>query len=237
MSGHFKTMHIVAGLCLALLLGCGRSNRLVIYADPWLSPFADQAIAAFAAEHPEMEIESRFLSSEVIVQRLRFGQPMDVFLCFRPEIMAEKGLGDAVGSQYPFADVDLVLAETVPARRQEELGADSCIVVAASGRPLRRFTEEWTSLPGDSCLLFADFCRQTQDYLLRGWAAGGFVPGFFVRQHPDRLRIVKQGPKFPGALAALRLKEARNPIQADLFMDFLRSEKCKMLLAAENIYP
>jgi DNA-binding transcriptional LysR family regulator len=237
MSLRIKSIHFAIAAFMAMLLGCGRSDRLVVFADPWLTPFAEKALATFGEEHPDMEIEMRSLSSEVIVQHLHFGQPMDVFLCFRPQIMKESGLGGAIGGQYPLGKVDLVLVETLPGQRNRELGADSCIVVAASGRPLRQLTEEWRGLPQDTCLLYADFCRQTQDYLLRGWVAGGFVPGFFARQHADRLRVVKEGPTFEGALMAIRLAEAPHTSQANLFMDFLRSEKCKTLLAGENINP
>jgi hypothetical protein len=72
-------------LILLLLQSCTSQNRLVVYADPWLGEFADSLVAEYQSNHPATEIQLKKLSTEVIVQHLRYGQPIDVVLAFGSE--------------------------------------------------------------------------------------------------------------------------------------------------------
>ncbi|HHG84992.1 MAG TPA: hypothetical protein ENJ82_09630 [Bacteroidetes bacterium] len=225
-------------LVLLLLAGCGGRERLVVYADPWLGGFAEAVVAAYAAEAPEVEVELHLLSSELVAQHLHFGQPMDVFLCFRPEIMREMGLSGEIASEVALGGIRLVLAGVAADRLNPSLGGTVCTVIAASDRPLRRFTESWPlAQESNSCILYSNFYRQTRDYLIRGWAGQGFVPDFFVRQYPNVLTVKIQGPNFPSALVGFRLRNAPNPNSADKFMQLLHSEKSQSFLAEEKIIP
>ncbi|MEM0998761.1 MAG: hypothetical protein AAGN35_17005 [Bacteroidota bacterium] len=220
---------------LVWLGGCAESNRLVVYADPWLGEFPARALAAFSAEQPATQVELRILSSEVVAQRLHYGDPIDIFLCFRPEIMRERGLSRQIAAEMVLADLDLVVVAPRVEIRQPKLGAINCQSLPADGRPLQRYIADWSDAPEDSCTVTADFCRQTQDYLLRGWTGRGILPGFFARRHADRLEILRAGPSYSGAFTALKISETPHRSPAVDFMKFLATKKCQSLLAEENI--
>lgn len=220
-----------------LVWGCQSPPRLVVYADPWLGGFAEKVCADFQDKNPEVQVELKQRSSEFVAQNLYFGQPMDVFLCFRPAIVHEKGLAGSIASEVALGNMQLVLAEVRSEYVQVGLGGDSCLVMAASDRPLRTYAEEWEPRSALACRVYGDFYRQVRDYLLRGWVRQGIVPDLLVRQNPDRLMVKEEGPTFPGAFVAFRLRHAPNPKQADKFSDYLRSEKSYSLLAGESFIP
>lgn len=223
-----------------LLGGCASGERLVVYADPWLSDYASEIIAHYKSVHPNVRVHYRALSTEVILQHLRYGQPVDVVLAFgadlydRPEL-----LGHSV-RRIDLADGRI---HHVRSRNQAQVAAlktQGCQVLAASDRPLRRYAERYfPSLRGSSpdCRVYAGFQRQTRDYLLRGWVPEGYVPAVLSRAAPEQLEVLEQGPAITAAYSAHLLQNAPNPTTAADFFDLLMSEKSKQLLADKHFNP
>ncbi|MEM7039182.1 MAG: hypothetical protein AAF570_19555 [Bacteroidota bacterium] len=226
-------------LWLGLFSSCSKQNQLVVYADPWLGEFAREALDSFQVTHPAADIHLRELSTEVIVQHLHFGQPIDVVLGFgMPEVLekrAKKGKDIEFAQEKALANTRIVEVVRGKMPQQTQFDSEGCVIVAASDRPLRHFTEAWMGALKDSCILYADFYTQTRDYLLRGWGSRGFVPEVLARKHANLLKVRTRGPVLPAAFSAYLPASPAHPSMASAFFDFLGHEKTKELLAKMHL--
>jgi ABC-type molybdate transport system substrate-binding protein len=229
----------ILGVVLLACLGCHNPQRLTVYADPWLAEFAETSLAEFQVSHPEVEVVLKERSSEVIVQHIHFGQPVDVFLCFDEAGIQQPDFRAKIETSIPLADTRIVRVMGTGKPIQRQLKTEGCTMVEASDRPTRRLAER--HFPGffvsDSCRIVANFQSQAQDYLLRGWTIQGFVPQHFARQNGAMFSIRAQSPLITKAFSALRLKNAGNPTVADQYMKFLTEEKTKKMLGDLNFLP
>ncbi|MBP6640935.1 MAG: substrate-binding domain-containing protein [Bacteroidia bacterium] len=234
----------IAAFCLAIvfLVGCANQNRLVVYADPWLAEFADSLVAQFQAAHPETDIQLKVLSSEVIVQHIRFGQPVDVFLCFGCEWYQQADFRKQIAVESTMASSQVVLIsrkDSLPTAQQRTMQTENAVMVEASDRPMRLYTDQTTwanAIPKDR-LLYANFQRQATDYLLRGWVAKGFLPVHFARQHAAGFQIEQQGPLITNAFTSILMQNAPHKPLAEDFFALANSEKSKAILAHLRFLP
>ena len=216
-----------------LFVSCQSQQRLTVYADPWLGDYTKELVQEWQAGHPEVQVDLRLLSSEVIAQHLHYGQPIDLVFAFGMEIFEEKGI--EVAGSVPLADTRIVEVVRGETAQQAAFGTEECVVVAASDRPLRRYTEAWGQHRDAPCAVYADFYRQTRDYLVRGWVPKGYVPEVLARQYPEFLTIKAKGPIIPEAFTAFVPKDARHSEVASVVLHFTTSEKSKELLAKMHL--
>jgi ABC-type molybdate transport system substrate-binding protein len=232
-----KLLWAAAVLLGALLSACERP--VVVYADPWLGGYAEQMRKAFVQQHPEYPVELKLLSSEVIAWHVRYGQPVDVYLCMGPEWLDSTGIQDQVAERFVLAQECMALAEVVGADQTAYFKTEGCVALEATHRPGRRWTEAWlqrtdtVALP--DCRVYADFQGQMASELLNGWVRRAFVPASFVARHPKRLTTLAQGPVHPAGYTAFRLKNGQQGAGAALFFDFLKQEKSLKVLAKEQL--
>lgn len=228
-SERFSWFFCFCGLLALHCTGCGRDPGLVVYADPWCGDYAAAVVAAFEEAHPDTEVELRVLSTEVILQHLHFGQPIDVAIVLDSSLVGERGLDGEVLAWRHLADADLYRVRRKGPLNAGITGAGG-LVVEATGRPLRTWSERWLDLEGES-LLVANFYKQARDYVLRGWGEEGVVLGSMVREYaPKTLEVKASGPAIPGGFMACQLKMGRDAAVAGAFMAFLDSEKSRELL-------
>lgn len=221
----FFIFWLLAGL---VFLSCGDSKRLVVYADPWCGDYAQAVVDAFQNQEEECEVELRILSSEVIAQHLHFGQAVDVALLLDSSLLGEKRLRGNLAEEIPLAEAKLVRVERKGSLNPGVPGAGG-LVVEASGRPVRRWTDRWLG-KNEEKLLVGNFYKQTRDYLLRGWGGEGIVLASLAAEYPNVLEVKAQGPDLPGGFRACRFSDSINEDAAVKFLDFLASEKSIELL-------
>lgn len=230
----------MAWLIAMACMGCANRDQLVVYADPWLEDYALVMVEEFRATHPQTDVDLKVLSSEVVVQHLHFGQPIDVFLCFGRNWIGVRQ--DWVGEELALSGTRVV--EVGPrnpglVRKQDALGGSGCIVIEASDRPLRHLSDMWMRLDSaeHGCTLIANFQRQMEDYLLRGWVSYGLVPEHFARADSARLVRYSQGAWFPGVFTGVLVHDAPHPGLAREFFEQLGSEKSKETLGRLGYLP
>jgi hypothetical protein len=227
---------------LALLAGCGNKNRLVVYADPWLSEYAQRVTAVFQIAHPETEIQLKLISTEVIVQHIRYGQPIDVILCMGSELYTQQDFRDEIAVETVLAPsqvVQLVQAGQDFQTKQEAMGTRYCTMMEASDRPMRQYVEQWEqgAVAQRSCTIIANFQRQAMDYMLRGWVPTGYMPIHFASAHPNQFRQLARGPLIPNAFTGILLRNAPHQALASAYFASLTSEKSIKLLGELKFLP
>jgi ABC-type molybdate transport system substrate-binding protein len=228
--------------CMILTFGCANQDRLVVYADPWLAEFADSLCQEFKVQHPETEIHLKALSSEVIAQHIRFGQPVDVFLCFGSEWLQQPEFRSKVGDEVTLAGsqvVELVARDSLFASKRRSMRSEGYSMMEASDRPMRRYIHQagYEAKNPASSILIANFQQQAEDYLVRGWVAGGYMPLHFANVHADRFEIVRRGPVIPNAFTAILLSNAPQPALAKSFFMLTTSEKSIGVLGKLGFLP
>lgn len=229
-------------LILLLLQSCTSQNRLVVYADPWLGEFADSLVAEYQSNHPATEIQLKKLSTEVIVQHLRYGQPIDVVLAFGSEWYPQPDFRTKMAKESTLAPSKVVLLKQTDdswTEKQRAMGCMNCVVMEASDRPLRHYTKQagWEQLPPPDRVLIANFQRQAADYLQRGWAPKGFLPLHFAHQHAQQFKIEQQGPLITNAFTAILITNAPNSTPAAEFFALANSEKSRAMLGRMRFLP
>lgn len=237
----------IAGLATVLLLllqvaGCANQERLVVYADPWLSDYATQMTDAFQQTHPETEIQLKIISSEVIAQHVRYGQPVDVILCFGCEFLQQPDFRDKIEAQTALAATHIVKlsqANTAFAAKQAAMQTTASTMMEASDRPMRRYVEQagFEHRIPQKDRIIANFQRQAADYLLRGWVPQGFVPENFKKMHPQQFVEIGRGPLIPNAFEAMLLANAPHKQLASEFFTLTSSEKSRKVLGELGFVP
>lgn len=218
---------------LLLLMSCKPKTNLIIYCDPWQEAHISEQLEAFTSRQPDISPELKVLSSEMIAQHLKMGQPMDLFVScgdfFDPAgPMGDFEIADRKRQEVILGDDVLVKVEPLDKENQDKLGSKDCTMLAASDRPLRIFTDQWIQrddLPAPTCVVISNFASQTQEYLLNGWVADGYVFGNFAYSHPHKMKITDVGPTLPQIYRAVLPTDAPHPQQAESFLAFLQEQK------------
>jgi ABC-type molybdate transport system substrate-binding protein len=241
----FINVAALGGLLVAIFLflgGCARQDRLVVYADPWLEDYANELCEAYQQAHPDTEIQLKLISTEVIAQHIHFGQPIDVALCFGSEWILDQTFRTEMAEESPLASsqiVDVQVQGDQFARKAMEMGAAQSVMIEASDRPARRYAEAegWWQNDASHAWIIANFQRQAEDYLLRGWVPRGIVPIHFLRAHPETLTELRRGRLIPNAFTAIQFRHAPHPAQAAAFFAFTNSKKSDEILGELKFLP
>ncbi len=242
-AGLGRLLRITAGFLLLLqTAGCADQDRLVVYADPWLSDYATRITDAFQQTHPETEIQLKIISSEVIAQHVRYGQPVDVILCFGCEFLQQPDFRDKIEAQTTLSAthiVKLAQAGTAFETKQAAMQTTTSTMLEASDRPLRRYVQQagFDQTIPQKQMIIANFQRQAADYLLRGWVPQGFVPENFKKIHTQQFLEIRRGPLIPNAFEAVLLKTAPHQALAADFFTLISSEKSRKVLGELGFVP
>ncbi|MFM2376241.1 MAG: hypothetical protein RLZZ165_1338 [Bacteroidota bacterium] len=218
---------------------CQPSKRLVLFADPWLEEYADSLTMLFGRSHPDVDVELKVVSSEVAVQHIRYGQPVDVFLCYGLEMFQGADFRSRIAHVHPIADSRILEVHGPPHPNQARFATGGCSMVEASDRPSRIYAERSFGdiASGPGCVIIANFQSQAADYLRLGWVPGGYVPSHFAASLPDGFERVRQSGRIRDAFAAALMADRPDPEEAAAFWELLRSEKSCLLVEKLKFLP
>ncbi len=233
--------------CLSVLLvpvaAC--AQQLTVSAAASLTDAFKEIGARFEATHPDVTVRLNFAASGVLLQQIRMGAPVDVFVSADEETVArgiEAGVFDPATKQ-DFAANTLVLV--VPAGQASPVKslaglADPAVRRIAIGKtatvPCGRYTQQalsraklWDALGPK--FVQADSVRQVLDYVARAEADAGFVYRTEAMLMPDRVGIVQTVDGHdPVTYPVVAVGASREPALAKAFIAYLMSPPAQAIL-------
>ena len=222
------------------LLGCQDKLTIVVYADQYLTDYANDVVDTFSEEHPEYKVDLKLMSSEFIASNVEFDQPVDLALMTIGGNEKIDAVLEQQGSYIPLAKDGIVHVRTDPNIIQEAFSGEFSVVKAARGTPLRYYTQLCIAeLDGESAedeLVIAEFEHQMRNYLEKGWANSGYT----FRSHALGLKNVQiiSACEELGISHVIYLPgNGRNVEGGDLLRDFLKSEKGNIILEQNTLIP
>lgn len=237
-----KRLHSTFFASIAVLFfafsSCDSKEPLIVYSDPWLSDYAHQIELLFEAQHPNSDIQVKELSSELIAQHIHFGQPIDIFLCFGPDLLPEDVKGK-IDAEVVLAPSRMVLVSGKADELQTQFKTENCVMVEASDRPSRVFAERGFSRiwKADHCHIVANFNAQAKDYLLRHWIREGIVPEHFQKNNSAKFSVLEEGPLIVNGFSAIKMKNAVHSEAANELFRMISSEESKKILGELGYVP
>lgn len=206
----------------ACLSSCAQDEPLLVYAEPALAKEANLLAGSFSAK-TNIPVRVVELSSEVAAQQLKYGQPVDVWIMAAPGIVDQFGISERLGGSLVMGSDNVVKVSCINHEKAASFRSQDCWMKAASGTPLRNYTEAWldtaASAETDSCFIIANFYPEVQEYLLRGWVRGGYTWKSFAAAHPEQLKVLETGPRLEGVYRMWQVKTGRRPNDAAEFLE------------------
>lgn len=210
------------------LAGCDDQKTLVVGVDTWMEAEARQEGESFLRSNPGMRIEWFVRPNAVIEQHIRYGHPVDLFYSNGGGLEKDAELEAVLGDFDLMGDGQLVWIEAVQTGKAREYKSEGCILLAASGSPLRDHSDEWIQSMDPAlipeCRIYGNFFPQIRDYMLEGWVPEGLVFRKLVQDNPG-LKIKEEGPIIPGLYRRYYPATGLNPDGVLRFREFLQSEK------------
>ncbi|SMF99436.1 molybdate ABC transporter substrate-binding protein [Burkholderia singularis] len=253
-----RRLFLHAATLAALAAGFGATSvahaadELVVSAAASLTN-AFQAIGdAYQKRHPGTKILFNFGASDVLMQQIAKGAPVDVFASADQKAMdravAERVIAD--GTRRDFAANSLVLI--VPADSRATFGSLRELAAPAVKRvafgdpasvPVGRYTEGalkaagvWSEISAKGVL--AANVRQSLDYVARGEVDAGFVFGTDAAVMPDRVKVVLNVPtQTPITYPVAVVQGSRHPAATQEFIAFVLSPDGQAVLARYGFKP
>lgn len=179
-----------------------RAADLTVSAAASLTDAFREIGAKFEAAHPGVTVRMNFAASGVLLQQIREGAPVDVFVSADEQTVTrgiDAGLFDA-STRRDFAANTLVLIvpPASPVKRLADLARPDVQRIAigkTSTVPVGRYTQQaltqaalWDALAPK--LVQADSVRQVLDYVSRGEAEAGFVYRTDAMLMPGKVEVV-----------------------------------------------
>ena len=245
------------GILLALLLGssdpAAAPGETLVSAAVSLRPALTEAAATYRAEHGGPEIRINTGASGLLLQQIRRGAPVDLFVSASSREIDALEVDGRVrpGSRVAVASNRLVVLVPAGERAPEELAAlaDPGFGRVAIGNPktapVGRYAERalrelglWDAL--EPRLVFAENARQTLEYVARGEVSAGVLYRSDARIAAGRVEL---GPEIPAAAhPAIRyeaavIDDAPHPDAALAFLHWLVSDAGRKILARHGFLP
>lgn len=222
---------------LVFLGSCKEENQLIVFSDPWCSDYAEAVLEEYQQIHPEVDVRLTIRSSEVIAQRMSFGDPIDFVFGLDSSLFQGGKFSKGLIKNQALAPARIVKVRLRNGLNKAIPGAGGTML-EASDRPTRRAAEQWFQThpdikPKDS-ITIANFYNQSKDYLIEGWVREGFTLDLLARQYPNQLEIVSNGPLIPGGFQ-LYINCIRSDSTGYELGKFLKTQKCIGLLADYKI--
>lgn len=220
------------------------SEIVVSAAASLTNAFKDMA-AQFEHEHPGMKILSSFAASDVLMQQIVNGAPVDIYASADPSAMdkaVDAGVIDP-GSRQDFVRNQIVLIVPTPDHHTitsvDDLAATSITRIAFGNPntvPAGRYTQaalehsgHWDGVKSKQIL--GQNVRQVLDYVARGEVDAGFVFATDAAIMSDQVTVVQalSSPvpvRYPIAL----VKRDGRSADAALFLEYILSDKGQAIL-------
>jgi molybdate transport system substrate-binding protein len=238
---------ILLSLVLALAMAVpAQAADLTVSAAASLNEAFNEIKAAFAKDHPGVNVTFNFAASGALLSQMEQGAPVDVFASADQKTMdmaVEKKLIDTA-TRATFVQNALVLA--VPANNPAKITDLASLKTAAVKRvaignpdsvPVGRYTKaaltksgEWDPLAQK--FVMAESVRQVLDYLSRGEVDAGFVYATDAKQGGDKVKVVLEVPvETPVSYPIAVLTGSADKKNATAFVSFVTSPKGQEILA------
>ena len=208
----------------------------------------------FIASRPRVTLRYNFGASGDLQKQIEAGAPVDLFLSAAPRQMDELEKQNLIVASSRKAFARNVLTVVKPADSKVDLAKPSDLLEARVTRvvigqpktvPAGQYAEEslramkmWDALQPK--LVFSENVRQALDYVARGEVDAGFV---YATDAVSRAQGVKEAFRppedtyrpviYPGAVVAA----SKQPALAQAFLDLLRSEPGRAVLAKYGFQP
>jgi len=243
--GIFLRPLAAASISLGLISAANAAQVLVGAAASLTNAF--KAIAqAYEASHPNVTVRVSFAASDVVLQQIINGAPVDVFASADQTAMDKAAAAHVidVSTRKDFVQNEVVLIAPIQAGTAINNVADlksSKVTRVTIGNPatvpVGRYTQAALQMSGDwaaleSKLVNAQNVRQALDYVVRGEVDAGFVFGTDAVVAADKVRRVQsvatpQPVRYP---IALTKRSNRSP-EAQALQDFILSDQGQAILA------
>lgn len=227
-------------------LNAAHAQEIIVGAAASLTNAFKAVGEQYEAEHPGSKVTFTFGASDVVLQQILNGAPVDVFASADQKAMdkaVEAKAADAA-SRKDFVRNEVVLIAPKDAKVRVQSVADlkkAEVTRIAIGHPasvpVGRYTQaglqqagEWSAL--EPKLIPAQNVRQALDYIVRGEVDAGFVFGTDAAVAADKV-VTVQSLATPQAVLypiALTTRAGRSE-QAQAFLDYVLSEKGQAVLA------
>jgi molybdate transport system substrate-binding protein len=241
-----RTLLVTASVLAGGRLVRAQAQTLTISAAASLTDAFKELGPKFEAANPGLTLRLNFAASGVLIQQIRQGAPVDVFVSADEQTMS-RGIDEHLldgASRKDFATNTVVLVTPTlgaPALAQLDDLSRPEVRRIAIGKletvPVGRYTKQgleaaklWTTLGPK--YVYADSVRQVLEYVARGEVEAGFVYRTDAALMPDKVRIVgtlehHTPVRYPAAVVA----DARNPVAAAAFVAYLLSPAAQAILA------
>lgn len=241
----FKRVVSVAALSL-FLQGTAQADELVVAAAASLTNAFKELAGQFEAEHPGTKVLTSFAASDVLLQQIINGAPVDVFASADQKAMNKaeeaKAVDPATRKNFVQNQVVLIVPSDNPARvtNAGDLGKAEVKRVALGNPavvPVGRYTQaalekagQWDAVKQREIL--GQNVRQVLDYVARGEVEAGFVfatDAAIMKDKVEVLEVLKTTEPVTYPIALVQ-REGRND-KAQAFQDFVMSESGQQVLA------
>lgn len=236
------------GTVAVVLAGLGspaHASEVVVSAAASLSNAFKDMVMQFELEHPGIKILPSFAASDVLMQQIINGAPVDIFASADPYAMDRAVEADVIdpSSRQDFVRNELVLIAPAQDHRAitsiDDLAAASVTRIAFGNPdtvPAGRYTQaalersgHWGGVKNKQIL--GQNVRQVLDYVARGEVDAGFVFATDAATLPDKVTVVQalSSPvpvRYPIAL----VKRDRRSADAALFFEYILSDKGQAIL-------
>lgn len=242
---------LVVALCAAFPVFAA-AQQLTVSAAASLTDAFRQVSAGFESAHPGVTVRLNFAASGVLLQQIRQGAPVDVFVSADQQTVTrgvEAGLFDA-GTRKNFAENALVLVvpagQPSPVKTLADLSNPAVRRIAIGKTetvPVGRYTQQaleaaklWEPLAPKFAQ--ADSVRQVLDYVSRGEVEAGFVYRTDAILMPDKVEIVQTvGGHDPVTYPVVAVSTSREQALAKTFIAYLSSPQVQDILKRYGFVP
>jgi len=234
-----------ASLSLGLVAAAGAAEVVIGAAASLTNAF--RAIAqAYEASHPDVTVRVSFAASDVVLQQIINGAPVDIFASADQTAMDKAVAANVIDAptRRDFVQNEVVLI--TPLQGSEavhavaDLGSANVTRVTIGNPttvPVGRYTKAALELSGDWAgiapkLVMAQNVRQALDYVVRGEVDAGFVFGTDAAIAADKVRrvasvVTPQPVRYPIALT----NRSNRGAHAQAVQGFILSDEGQAILA------
>ncbi len=238
---------VVSAAALALMVqGAAHADELVVAAAASLTNAFKDLATQFEADHPGTKVLASFAASDVLLQQIVNGAPVDVFASADQKAMNKaeeaKAIDPATRKNFVQNQVVLIVPTDNPAKvgNAGDLGKPEVKRVALGNPatvPVGRYTQaalekagQWDAVKQREIL--GQNVRQVLDYVARGEVEAGFVFATDAAIMKDKVQVMEtlkttEPVTYPIALVQ---PVGRND-KAQAFQDFVLSETGQQVLA------
>jgi molybdate transport system substrate-binding protein len=234
-----------AAVCLAAHTAA-HADELVVSAAASLTNAFKEVGAAFEAQHPGTKVLLNFGASDVLMQQIVKGAPVDVFASADETAMDKAADAKVIvpASRREFAENSLVLIvpsdSRLAARTLGDLtaaGVKRIALADPASVPAGRYAQgalkaagAWDAVNAKSVL--AANVRQSLDYVSRGEVDAGFVFGTDAALMPQRVKVAMTVPtQTPITYPIAQVDGSRHAADAQAFIAYVLSPAGQALLA------